>query len=473
MALVPEWYPPLEQTITTDVNGQTVYGDVYFDTTTEGLTSRYNVYSLNYTTTFTMIPGTFTIPGVPAGSPPRDTDVPIELVNKRATLIGVIPLINLTSKNKKTDIVFSFPTNSYAISVMTFDRDYYVIPQQSGLSDNTVEAPRNPGGSSIRLPYRNALVINGIYDASNGFIYGQRQSIFRMEMRQAAYQASGLNGDTVSYQLKRIVVPITVTKSPTSLAIKPFSGIGKYTVANADINGVITREYLDGVFDLNLSDFATTTRKNVNTGGPDYDNIIYYLKLIDVRTFQFTNDNLTISGNRITFKKVTLLTDGTSSPIPIKFLQEETPIYERSGQRIGDSNGFMTTIKLSIIKSTPTFVGQIPSVNTGLTNTIYRLSDLNKMTTDRTFTIIPPKSNNSDPDATFEMSSSDDRLLKVALIGTSYVAYIYGPGVATITITQPATTNFNKKSVVFNVNIFNISPPIINCNFNLFLYQSL
>jgi hypothetical protein len=468
MALVPDWFPPLQQTITTDVNGQTVYGDVYFDTTTEGLTTRYNVYSLNYRTTFTMVPGTFTIPGVPEGSPPRDTDVPIELVNRRKTLIGVIPLINLTSSNKKSDIVFSFPTNNYAISVVTFDRDYYVIPQPSGLSDNAVESYRNPGASSIRLPYRNALVINGIFDVSGGFLPGQTQAIFRMEMRQTAYQATGLDGDTVSYQLKKIVVPITLTKTPTSIAIKPFSGVGKYNITNADTNGVITREYLDGVFELNFPDFATTTRKNVNTGTDDYNEVVYYLKLVDTRTYQTSNDNITITGNKILFKKVTLLADGTPSPIPIKFLQEETPIYERSGQRIGDSNGFMTTIKLSIIKSTPTFVGQTPSINTGLTNTLYRLSDVNKMTTDRSFVITPPKSNNTDPEATYEMTSSDTSLLKVMLVGTVYNAYIYGPGVVTVTITQPATINFNTKSVVFNVNIFNISPPIINCNVNLF-----
>ena len=468
MAIIPDWFPPLQQTITTDVNGQTVYGDVYFDTTTEGVTTRYNVYSLNYRTTFTMVPGTFTIPGVPNGSPPRDTDVPIELVNMRKTLIGVIPLINLSSSNNKSNIVFSFPTNNYAISVVTFDRDYYVIPQPSGLSDNAVESYINPGASSIRLPYRNALVINGIYDVSGGFVLGQTQAIFRMEMRQSAYQASGLDDDTVSYQLKKIVVPITITKTPTSIAIKPFTGVGKYSIANADINGVITREYLDGVFELNFSDFATTTRKNVYTGTDDYDEVIYYLKLTDIRTFQFSNDNFTISGKKILFKKVTLFADGSPNPIPIKFLQEETPIYERSSQKIGESNGFTTTIKLSIIKSTPTFIGQIPSINTGLTNTIYRLSDMNKMTTDRSFIITPPVSNNSDPDATFEMSSSDDSLLKVALIGTTYTAYIYGPGVVSITITQPETTNFNKKSIFFNVNIFNITPPIINCNFNLF-----
>lgn len=468
MALQPRWTPHLEQSSTTDINGQPIYGDVYFNNTFEGATTRYNVYSLNYTTTFTMINGTFTIPDVPPGVGYRDTDVPIELVNMRKTLIGVIPLINLDSTNKKTDIIFSFPTNNYAISVVRFDQVYKVIPQPSGSSDNAPETAVNVGGSLIRLPYQNALVINGIYDASGGFVFGQSKATFRMEMRQAAYQASGVGDDTISYVEKKIVVPITISKTPTSLAIKPFDGIGKYTITNADINGVITREYLDGVFELNFSEFATTTRKNVNTGTTDMADIIYYLNLTSDRTFQFNNDNLTITGNRIIFKKVTLLADGTYDPIRIKFLQEETAIYERSSQRIGDSNGFMTTIKMNIIRSTPTFVGQTPSVNTRLSNTIYRLADMNKMTSDRSFVITPPKSNNSDPDATFVMTSSDESMLKVVLVGSSYTAYIYGPGVVTVTITQPVTTNFNEKSASFNVNIFNIAPPIINCNINLF-----
>lgn len=469
MAVTPKWIPPLEQTITTDSNGQPVYGDVYFDRTNEGLTARYNVYSLNYTTTFTMVDGTFTIPNVPEGVGPRDTDVPLELVNMRATLIGVIPLININpDNNKKTPIVISFPTNNYAISVVTFDRDYYVIPQPSGLVDNAVTGYINNGASSIRLPYRNALVINGIYNTSGAFVYGINNASFQMEIRQAAYQASGLDDDTISYNLKRIVVPITITKTPSALAIKPFTGSGKYTITNSDSNGVITREYLDRFFDLNFSDFATTTRKNVLTGTDEYNDIIYYLKLTDIRTFQYSNDNITINANRITFNKVTLLNDGTYSPIPIKFLQEETAIYQRSTQRIGDSNGFMTTIKLNIIKSTPTFEGQIPSVNTGLASTVYRLEDLNKMTTERTFIITPPKSNNTDPDATYVMTTSDNSLLKIELTGSIYTGYIYGAGVVVVTITQPSTTNFNQKSATFNVNIFNISPPIINCNFNLF-----
>ena len=92
----PVWTPSLYQSVTT-VNGQTVYGDVYLDSTSGigGITQTNNIYSLNYLTTFTMIDGTFMIENVPP-----------ELVSMRKTLIGVIQLINLQSTNKKNDIVF-------------------------------------------------------------------------------------------------------------------------------------------------------------------------------------------------------------------------------------------------------------------------------------------------------------------------------------------------------------------------------
>jgi len=466
MSNAPTWTPSLSQRITYDVNQQPIYGDVYFDERDVGTTS-YNVFSLNYNTTYTMVEGTFTFPNVPPGAAERDTDVPIELVNMRNTLIGVIPFINLVSDNKQKPITLSFPTNNFAISVVSFDRDYFVIPQPSGLPDNTI-TERRPGSEDIRLPYRNALVINGIFDTLGGLVYGQSQALFRMEMKQAAHAATGINGDNISYDEKKIFIPITIIKASSSLAIKPFSGNGGYTIENSDTNGVITREYLDASFNLIFNEFATTTRKNVKTGAFEYSDIIYYLKLTNIRNFEFSNDNISISENKIIFKKVTVLADGTYGPIPIKFLQEETAIYNRSSQRIGDSDGSMITIKINIIKSTPTFIGQFPSVNTGLSTTVYRLTDVNKMTTERAFTITPPVSNNSDPEATFVMTSSNNTLLKVDKTGTTYTAFIYGPGIVTVTITQPATTNFNAKSASFDVNIFNISPPIINCNFNLF-----
>lgn len=474
----PVWTPPLQQTIT-NVNGQPVYGDVYFDITNESAeTTRFNVYSLRYTTTFTLISGTFTIPGIPLGVGPRDTDVPNELLNMRRTLIGVIPLINLSSTNTKTPITFSFPTNSYAISVVSFDKDYYIIPQPSGSQGNDVGIYKYPGAVNVRLPYRNALVINGIYDVSGGYRYDQSSTTLRMEIKQSAYEPSMLGSDTIRYNEKKIVVPLTLTKALTNITLKSFSGVDRYTIPNADANGIITREYLDGFIDLSFSQFATTDRKILLDGSPDYNDIIYYLAITTPpRTFQFINEYITINNNRILFNKVTLSVDGTQTPIPIKFLQEETPVYQRSSQRIGDSLGNSRTIHLKIEKSTPTFVGQIPAINTKLTNTIYRLPDLNKMTSERSFVITPPLSNNSDSSSNFLFSSDNESLLKILVSsGVSegtfvYTAHIYGSGTATIMVTQSATTNFNQKVAYFDVNIFEITPAIINCNTN-FLYTN-
>ena len=472
------WTPQLEQTITTGGDGQPVYGDVYFNITNEGPgTSQFNVYSLRYSTTFQLISGTFTIPGVPTGVGPRDTDVPAELVSRRGTLIGVIPLINLSSDNTRIPITFSFPTNSYAISVVSFNRDYYVIPQPSGDAANAVGVYTRPGAPVVRLPYRNALVINGIYDVSGGYQYGQVITTLRMEIKQSRYEPSMVGDDTVRYLEKSIVVPLTLTKALTNIGIKPFTGvvgdININTIPGSDANGVITREYLDGFIDLSFSQFATTTRKKLVDGSPDYGDVIYYLSLTGTRTFQIVNDNVTITDNKIAFKKVTVLPDGNHNLIPIKFLQEETPVYQRSAQRIGDTAGNATTIRLRINKSTPTFVGQIPAANTTNSLQVYRLPDLNKMTTDGSFALTPPLSNNSDSSSNFLFSSSNDSLLKIRVSGGTaegavYAAYVYGSGTATITVTQPATTNFNQKVAYFDVNIFEITPAIINCNTNVF-----
>jgi hypothetical protein len=333
-----------------------------------------------------------------------------------------------------------------------------------------------PGAAEIRLPYRNALVINGIYDSSGGFVPGQDRALFRMEIKQSAYEASGIGEDTFSYNMKKLLIPITLLKASSSLTLKSFTVIGSGARSNNSIpntSGIITREYLDGFIELNITDFATTTRKKMNDGTLDYNDFIYYISRgAGDRDFVFSNDNITIVENRITFKKVTLLADGTESPIRILFLQEETPVYNRSTQRIGESAGSTTTIRLNILKSTPTFVGQIPAVNTGVASTVYRLADMNKMTTEGSFVLTPPASNNTDPEATFLFSSSNDSLVKIRVTGagasTVYTAFIYGSGTATITVTQPATTNFNAKTAIFDVNVFEITPAVINCNTNLF-----
>ena len=470
------WIPQLEQTVTT-TNGVTTYGDVYFDRTGEsGSTSRFNVYSLRYSTTFTLISGTY-------------TNVPTELTSRRNTLIGVIPLINISRENNlRTPITFAFPSNNQSVDVVSFSQTYYVRPQLTSAGSNNDNSYIASGitqpPSDVSLPYNNALVVNGVYDVSGGgFTYGQNSILLRMEIRQAAHVASVPvgDGDEVSYTEKVIYVPITITKSLSSLTLKPFSGSGAYTILGSDTNGIITREYLEGSIELIFSQFATTTRKILATGEPDTSEIIYYLNPLgpgSSRDFLYVNDYFTITNNRVMFNKVTpILSDGTPSSFPIYFLQEETAVYQRSSNRIGE-NPNTTTIRLRIIKSTPRFNGQVPAENTGNPTTVYRLTDLNKMTTEGSFALTPPVSNNTDPSANFLFSSSNPSVVEVRVTGTGtgigttagnvYTAYVYGSGTATISVIQPATTNFNEKIAYFDVNVFEITPSVINCNTNLF-----
>jgi hypothetical protein len=483
------WTPQLEQSVTTDANGETRYGDVYFENTGG---SRFNVYSLAYSTTFKLISGTY-------------ANIPPEITNRRNTLIGVIPLINITPvNNTRTPITFAFPSNNLSAEIVSFNQTYFVRPQGTGATaynDNEYfsSSGTSQAANGVSLPYNNAIVINGVYDIANGgFTYGQNSILLRMEIRQAAHVASPTvdDDDEVSYTEKVIYVPITITKSISELTLKPFSGAGRYTIPGSDTNGIITREYLDGSIDLSFSQFATTevtsseggtsitriTRKRLSDGTEDTSEIIYYLNPLGndgtSRSFVYENDYFTITNNRITFRKVTpLRSDGTSS-IPIYFLQEETAIYRRSTQRIGDNT--LETIRLRIIKSTPTFVGQVPAVNTGDPTTVYRLADLNKMTTEGSFVLTPPISNNTDSSANFFFSSSNPSVVEIRVTGAGtgtgvgtaagnvYMAYVYGSGTATIAVIQPATTNFNEKIAYFDVNVFEITPSVINCNTNLF-----
>jgi len=463
-AVVPTWTPSLQQ--------DTPTGDVYF---IGEYNHRYNVYSLNYTTTFKLLPGTFTYPSTLPGVGPRDTDVPASIIQKRNTLIGFIPLINLSSNNNYADtpILFSFPTNNFAVSVEQLDRDYYVIPQPSGDPANIMNPNglyKNPGGENIRLAYRNALLINGVYDNSGGFRYDQSSTTIRMEMKQLKKTINNID----VFLEKRILVPLTITKGRTDISLNtPFTGVGR-SKSNSipDSNGYIIREWLDGSVDLNFPDFARTTRENIQTGTPDYGDVQYYLNLVLPRTFDVSGEYIQISGNRVLFKKSTQTTATKLNPIPIKFLQEETAVYQRSNQRIGDMLGYVNTINLIIKKSTPTFVNQIPEINTDDLATIYKLPDLNKMTSEGSFVLTPPQSNNNEINAFITFSSSNENLLKLRVSGTGnnaiYTAFMYGSGTSTITVTQAATTNFNQKVATFNVNVFEITPAIINCNSNLF-----
>lgn len=466
----------MEQIVTT-TNGVTTYGDVYFDRTGEsGSTSRFNVYSLRYSTTFMLISGTY-------------TNVPTELTSLRNTLIGVIPLINISRENNlRTPITFAFPSNNQSVDVVSFSQTYYVRPQLTSAGSNNDNSYIASGitqpPSDVSLPYNNALVVNGVYDVSGGgFTYGQNSILLRMEIRQAAHVASATvdDGDEVSYNEKVIYVPITITKSLSSLTLKPFSGVGAYTIPGSDTNGIITREYLNRFIDLKFSQFATTNRKKLFDGTEDTSEFVYYVTNKvgsgSSRNFTYTNEFVTINDTLVMFDKVTpILSDGTPSSFPIYFLQEETAVYRRSTERIGDTTN--TTIRLRIIKSTPTFNGQVPTVNTGVSTTVYRLTDLNKMTTEGSFILTPPGSNNTDASANFLFSSSNPNVVEVRVTGTGtgigttagnvYTVYVYGSGTATISVIQPATTNFNEKIAYFDVNVFEITPSVINCNTNLF-----
>jgi hypothetical protein len=467
------WTPNLKQDNPNNINNP---GDVYFENTdVNGNPFRYNIYALNYATTFKLLPGTFTIPSTEPGAGRRDTDIPASVYEKRQTLIGVIPLINLTSNNRHPDypIRFSFPANNFAVSVEQLDRDYYVIPQASSDQANVENEGglyKHPGADDVRLPYRNMLLINGVYDASGAFRYGQNSITVRMEMKQAATPAHF----DPSYNEKKILVPLTISKSDTAISLRTFTGVGSNKNNSIpNVSGEIVREWLDGGVDLNFADFAQTNRVNIQTGEPDYGDIEYYISLTGERTFvRVDNDKyIQISGNRITFLKSTETVPPTSPAvsIPIRILQEETPVYNRSNRIETET----ATIRIIIKKSIPTFVNQIPDENTDEPTTIYRLPDLNKMTTEGSFRLVPPESTNREPAGIISFSSSNESLLKIRVsvdssLNTIYTAVIYGSGTAIITVTQAATDNFHQKVATFAVNIFEITPAIINCNTNLF-----
>jgi len=167
---VPSWSPPLAQ--------DSSNGPVYFETETN---IRFNVYSLAYPTTYTLQPGTYTIPN---GITSRDTDISSAITNIRSTMIGVVPLIKITSTNNdpSTMINYSFPTNGYSISIITLEKDYYVIPQ-TGASTGLY---RIDGAGEIKLPYRNVLIINGVYNSTGGFTQSIQTVNVPMEIRQNA-----------------------------------------------------------------------------------------------------------------------------------------------------------------------------------------------------------------------------------------------------------------------------------------------
>jgi hypothetical protein len=458
---VPAWSPPLAQ--------DSPNGPVYFETETN---IRFNVYSLAYLTTYTLQPGTYTIPN---GITSRDTDISSAITNIRSTMIGVVPLIKITSTNNdpSTMINYSFPTNGYSISIITLEKDYYVIPQ-TGASTGLY---RIDGAGEIKLPYRNVLIINGVYNSTGGFTQSISTVNVPMEIRQNA---------TSDFLEKVINLPIIIRRDTTNITIRSFNNLpGSYKISdprnktpqntnsNDFINGIISIEYLDGYFDLSFAEFATTDRKNIENGNLDYTNVVYYIsRTVSGSTETLVTENeyiRIVDSSKILVRKATVDANNNDIPVKIKFYQAATPMYDRSIQYIGETGFFSgRSISLKIVKSTPTFVGQTPAVNTSDPTQRYTLTDLNKMTTEGSFVIVPPVSNNTDASANFSIASSNEEVVKIVYADGVFTGRIYLDGVATITVTQLETTNFKSKTAYFDINVFKITPAIINCNTNVF-----
>jgi hypothetical protein len=457
----PLWSPPLAQ--------DTPNGPVYF---MNEANIRFNIYSLSYQTTYTLQDGTYTI-----GSGSRETDVSSAIINLRSTMIGVVPLIKITSTNQVTPILYSFPANNQSISIVALEKDYSVIPQEGV---NGLYGPL--GASQIRLPYRNALIINGVYDSSGGYSPSLSSITIPMEIKQM---------DSHGFTTKTINLPVTITRVNTTIAMKSFDDSAgaynisdprnqtqKYAIVNgapsqtltADFtNGVITLEYLNVFYDLSFAEFAATDRRNVTNGAVDYTNAVYYVTKRDGNVYDVSNDYIEINDTRIIIKKVTYNANNGYDSIPIKFYQAATPVYNKSNREIGElvyENG--RTIRLKILKSTPRFEGQTPTQNNSNPATIYTLPDVNKMTTEGSFVITPPLSNNTDASDNFVISSSNESVVKIVLANGVFTGRVYLDGVTTITVTQLESTNFNRKTAIFNINVFKITPAIINCNTNVF-----
>lgn len=452
MALIvpPTWSPNLAQTTTTP-NGVVVYSPV-----TILDSASITIYKLNYSPTYAI----------------EDlSQLPISIRNERTTGLGVIPLINLTSNNGNSIVSYIKPSDSAAYSI--FD---------TGIN-NVVNTQRGSGyyhapaasllESSVELRYRYVLILNGVYETGGGFNKNLPAIIINLRITQPAYTAPSGSGLT-SYLEKNIYLPLTITKTPTSIGIKSASSITSIPgfTSSSSSSYVITREYLDGYLDLTFSQFATTDRQLLKNGQPDYTNIVYYIDKTATVAATLTapavapviiqtNGYIKINVNTITFLKVTTI----SGPIPIRFYQDADAVFQVS-PNVGDPGDFSTTIKIQINKSTPTFTGQILE-----TTGKYTLANLSRATTDGPFEIILPISNNSDADAgkntNFIITSETPNIIQIRLENDKFMAYIYDSGVVTITVKQIATTNFNEKIATFIIYVNLITPSIINCNTNI------
>ena len=437
----PVWSPNFQQY-------QKPNGPVYI---VDSANKQNTIYALAYSTTYTL-------------KPEDVANLPQIILNERPTGIGVIPLIKIRSAIKNnpnlpasgTPILYSTPENQYVFTIIHLETEYEVSPQ-----DGDGNYQQNSG----KLKYQDVLIINGIYLPNGTYNIYLNSIRVSVRIKQDAYAGTIVN-DPAAYSEYVINLPITVTKPTTTLTLKTPDNITSSTFLGNGSNKSeykICREILEGSITLNLNDFATTDRLLLSSADFDTTKIVYYIsKNGEIKTYQ--NNCVRISGNLITFLKVT---DTTDPVFRINFYQEADAMYQRSNYiGIDDNTVNHTTIQLEILKSTPTFVGQIPSVNTVNPNTLYSFKNIIKSTTDSPFEIEHPTSDNFDSKI-FIITSSDPYVVQIKIEGGKSIAYIYNEGVAQITILQEATTNFNKKFVTFNVIVNRITPSIVNCNTNI------
>ena len=442
----PTWYPNLIQNTSTgalDIIGTAYTGD--------------NTYTLWVDTTFTLAQvDVDRLPPLIRGS------------NLRPTGIGVLPMIISTSTNQNPDcpILYDCSENSYALSVFLLNTLFYTA-QQLPVNDPRYDS------QDLRA-YKDVFIINGVIDASNSILYNQDSITITVYIKQAA----GI-WNNIYYAEKIVNFPFTITKVATNISLRNIS-LTPLPLSLLGSNGsgyTIEREYLQTSMDLSYSIFATTDRQLLNGGGFDYTNVIYYLTQPSREIFTFQNDHISITNNRITFLSASYSynpnvpnDNPVYDEIPILFFQEATASYKRS-QFIGDSIYSpplqRTTINIRIVKSTPTFKGQIPEVNSEISGTKYTLPDISKMTYDEPFEIISPGTDNTDASDNFIVSSSNPDIVKIKIENGKNMAYIYNAGTITITITQTTTRNFKSKSATFLIYVNLISPSLINCNTNI------
>jgi hypothetical protein len=442
----PTWYPNLIQNANgnLDITGTTYPGD--------------NTYNLSYSSTYTL----------------HDVDIErlppiIRAPNLRPTGIGVLPMIEITSTNDNPNcpILYDCSDNRFAVTIMHLDTQYFTA-QQLPLND-----PRyNP--QNIK-PYRDVIIINGLLDPSNSLYYNSDFITLTIYIKQAA----GVSSQNVNYAEKIVNFPFTITSVPTNITLKSITTtpLPRSLLGNGGSGYIIEREYLQSYIDLSFAQFATTDRLLLNGNGSDYTNIYYYLIQTSRNIFVFQNDYVSIENNRVRLLNSTYsynFNSPTDNPsydeISILFFQEASPAYKRS-QFIGDTLYSpplqQETIKIRIVKSTPTFYGQTPAINTGDSRTIYTLENMSKMTYDEPFEIISPLTNNTDASNNFTVVSSVPDIIKIKVENGKNMAYIYNAGVVTITITQTSTRNFKSKSASFIIYVNLIAPTLINCNTNI------